>query len=325
VDFELSADQELLQQGTRAFLEGRFGQDVIRSIESSGRLDRGRWRELGETGVFSIMVAEEDGGLGLGVSEAALVLEELGRMLVPGPVVATMLAAHQLPDASNGQLIVGIVEPAAPVTLVEHFDDLDGLLVLTDEGLRWGDPSAIETAEVERPLDALTPARQLVATPPAGEPFGDETSASSTRCVGAVLTAALQLGLATRALEIAVAYAKVREQFGRPIGSFQVIKHMCADMHIRVDVARAAVHAAAVALDGRSNDDQIRAASVAKCLAGDFAIENCKSAIQIHGGIGFTWEGEVQRYWKRACVLDTHFGNSDHHAEIVASTFGTAS
>ena len=88
---------------------------------------------------------------------------------------------------------------------------------------------------------------------------------------------------------------------------------------MRAEVARAAVYAAAVALDGRSDDDAVRAASTAKILAGDAAIANGKSGIQVHGGIGFTWEVDAQRFWKRATVLDTHFGNSDDHAEAVAA------
>ena len=123
-----------------------------------------------------------------------------------------------------------------------------------------------------------------------------------------------------RATELATEYAKEREQFGRAIGSFQAVKHLCADMLVRAEVARAAVYAAAVALDGRSDDDPARAASAAKIMAGDAAIANGKSGIQVHGGIGFTWEVDAQRFWKRATVLDTHFGNSDEHAEAVAST-----
>jgi alkylation response protein AidB-like acyl-CoA dehydrogenase len=118
---------------------------------------------------------------------------------------------------------------------------------------------------------------------------------------------------------MSVAYAKERQQFDRPIGSFQAIKHLLADMLVRAEVARAAVYAAAVALDGRSHDDPVRAAAAAKILAGDAAIANGKAGIQVHGGIGFTWEVDAQRFWKRATVLDTHFGNSDEHAEAVAA------
>ena len=102
MDFELTVDQESLQEGIRAFLDGRFSLDTVRGIEASGHLDRDRWRELGETGVFSLTLPETDDGLGLGISEATLVFEELGRALVPGPLVATLLAAPWVDGAATG-------------------------------------------------------------------------------------------------------------------------------------------------------------------------------------------------------------------------------
>ena len=129
----------------------------------------------------------------------------------------------------------------------------------------------------------------------------------------------MQLGLALAAVDLATAYAMEREQFGRPIGSFQAVKHLLADMLVKAEVARAAVYAAC-AVDGASTDDPVHAASVAKVLAGDAALFCGKTGIQVHGGMGFTWEVDAQRYWKRASVLDTHFGNSDEHAVAVAAT-----
>ena len=115
------------------------------------------------------------------------------------------------------------------------------------------------------------------------------------------------------------AYAKHREQFGRTIGSFQAVKHLLADMFTKAEVARSGVHAAACALDGASSDDPDRAASAAKLLAGEAALFCGKTGIQVHGGMGFTWEVDAQRYWKRACVLDTHFGSGDEHALRIAA------
>ncbi len=137
---------------------------------------------------------------------------------------------------------------------------------------------------------------------------------------GVVLTAAIQLGIAGRTVELATEYAKQREQFGRPIGSFQAVKHIAADMLVRTEVARGAVYAAACTLDGLSNDDPVRAAAAAGVVAGDAALANAEACIQVHGGIGYTWELDVQRYWKRAAVLETHFGNPDAWAEVVAAT-----
>jgi alkylation response protein AidB-like acyl-CoA dehydrogenase len=150
--------------------------------------------------------------------------------------------------------------------------------------------------------------------------IGDVDDDGALRDIAAALTTALQVGVAQRGLDMTVAYSLERVQFGRPIGSFQAVKHIVADMLVRAEVARAAVYAAACAVDGRSDDDPDRAAAAAKVVAGEAALANAKWCIQVHGGIGYTWELDVQRYWKRACVLDTHFGDADHWAEVVAAT-----
>jgi alkylation response protein AidB-like acyl-CoA dehydrogenase len=321
VDFELTDDQVLLQQGIRAFCDGRFPPDAVRAIEDAGgRLDRERWQELGDTGVFSLRLPDGDGGLGLGMPEAALVFEELGRALVPGPLVATELAARSVPGAAAGLSVVGLVDGGDQVLAIEHPDDLDALLVLDDDGARIVDPRAIVGVDAERPLDALTPVRFVSGALPDGERALDRDGAARLRLEGVVLTAAMQLGIAGRTVELATGYAKQREQFGRPIGSFQAVKHIAADMLVRAEVARGAVYAAACTLDGLSNDEPVRAAAAAAVVAGEAALANAEACIQVHGGIGYTWELDVQRYWKRAAVLDTHFGNTEMWSEAVAAS-----
>jgi alkylation response protein AidB-like acyl-CoA dehydrogenase len=321
VDFELTDDQVSLQEGIRAFCDGRFPPDAVRAIEDTGgRLDRERWQELGDTGVFSLRLPESEGGLGLGMPEAALVFEELGRALVPGPLVATELAAPFVPGAAAGATVVGFVDAGDEVLAIEHPDDLDALLVLDDGGLRVVDARTVAGSDAERPLDALTPVRFVSDALPDGERVLDRDRAARLRTEGAVLTAAIQLGIAGRTVELATEYAKQREQFGRPIGSFQAVKHIAADMLVRTEVARGAVYAAACTLDGLSNDDPVRAAAAAAVVAADAALANAEACIQVHGGIGYTWELDVQRYWKRAAVLETHFGNPDAWAEVVAAT-----
>jgi len=321
VDFELTADQASLQDAIRAFCDGRFAPDAVRAIEDAGgRLDRGRWRELGDTGVFALRVPESDSGLGLGASEAALVFEELGRALVPGPLVATELAARFVPEAVTGECIVGLVDAHDSVTVVEYPDDVDALLVVDADEVRLLHPAALPGVDATRALDALTPVRWISEPLPHGDALGGADLADDLRIAGRVLTGALQLGIAARAVELANVYAKEREQFGRPIGSFQAVKHLIADMLVRSEVARAAVYAAACAIDGKSDDDPDRAAAVAKVVAGEAALVNAQTCIQVHGGIGYTWELDVQRYWKRASVLDTHFGNRDECAQSIAVT-----
>ncbi|MCU1381280.1 MAG: acyl-CoA dehydrogenase protein, partial [Acidimicrobiales bacterium] len=138
------------------------------------------------------------------------------------------------------------------------------------------------------------------------------------RLQGTILAAALMVGSAHAVTDLAVRYAKEREQFGRPIGSFQAVKHLLADMAVRAAVAQAAVYAAGVTYDDPSVGDPARAASAAKVTAGDAAVRNGKGAIQVHGGMGFTWEVDAHLHLKRAWVLDTQFGSVDHHAEALA-------
>ena len=147
-------------------------------------------------------------------------------------------------------------------------------------------------------------------------------AAARARLDGAALTAALLAGLADGVCELTVAYAKQRHQFGRPVGSFQAVKHALADMVVRAEVARVQAFAAAAHLDESSRSDAARAVSAAKVVASDAAYANGKAAIQLHGGMGMTWEVDAHLYLKRACVLDEAFGNGDVHAELVAARVG---
>ena len=280
-------------------------------------LDRGRWTELAETGVFGLRLPESDGGVGLGMTEAVLAFEELGRSLVPGPVLASHLAAGLVDGAADGAAVVGLVERPASVLLIEHLDALDALLALDDEGLWAVDPDELVAEPVARPLDVLTPLHR-VADLPQGEQLAGPEAAAYWRQEGAVLTAAALLGMAARTTELAVAYAGQREQFGKPIGSFQAVKHLCADMLTRAELARGVVYAAGVTLDGRGVDDPDRMVAAAKITAGDAAKANGKACIQVHGGMGFTAEVDAHLYLKRAIVLDTWFGSVDAHSEAVA-------
>jgi alkylation response protein AidB-like acyl-CoA dehydrogenase len=327
VDFELSDDQVALVDGIRSLLGGRFGIEAVRATEQSHGVDRAGWRELAETGVFSLVVPEASGGVGLGYADAVLVFEELGRALVPGPLVGTFLAAGLDGDlgsgAASGQTLVQIVERprAEPVTYVEHLAALDTVLVLDATGVWAIDAKALlaDAEAVHRSLDPLSPVWR-VATLPQGTSVGDAAMANELRVRGAVLTSAIQLGLAEGACDLAVAYAKERQQFGKPIGSFQAIKHICADMVSRVEVARAAVYQAGVCVDDPTILDPSYAASVARIVANSASSENGKDCVQVHGGMGYTWEVDAHLFVKRAWVLATQFGSSDEHAELLAAT-----
>jgi alkylation response protein AidB-like acyl-CoA dehydrogenase len=324
VDFELSESDAELAEGMRRLLAGQFPLEEIRALESAERVvDRKGWQRLAEAGVFSLRLPESDGGVGLGLAETALVFEELGHALVPGPLVATHLAAGHLEGAADGTLVVGILDltgvgPGVP-PIVEHLADLGLLLVVSDEGVVSVAPSSIEATPLPRPMDPLTPVWSVATLPP-GEAVGGPELASLWRREGAVLTAALQVGSAAWSTELAAGYAKERRQFGRIIGSFQAIKHLCADMAVRTEVARCAVHAAAVTADQPDVGDPLTSAATAKLLADEAAIANGRSCIQVHGGMGFTWEVPAHLAYKRARVLASVFGTAGALAESLAES-----
>ncbi len=316
MDFRIGDDQQALQEGVRSFCEGRVPLDRLRELEGPG-FDPGLWKELAEMGVFSLRLPEEEGGVGLGTSEAVLVFEELGRALVPGPLWASHLAAGRIPGAAEGEAAVAgldLVQASREPLVLEHLGACSTLLVLRPEGVFGVDPAGVEARPLDPPLDPLTPVHLAGELPP-GEALGDAALARQLWLEGATLTAAQLLGIAEAAQELATAYAKKREQFGRPIGSFQALKHILADCYVRQEMARAAVYAAGATLDGRGVDAPERAVSVARVMATEAAIRNTRACVQVHGGMGYTWEMPPHHYLKRAYVLAASFGSVDEHAE----------
>ena len=247
------------------------------------RLDRAFWRVLGDLGFFSLRLSEADAGAGLGLPEAVLAFEEAGRALVPGPLVATYLAAGEVPGAATGEVVVA----AADGRIVEWLDDADVV--------RPGAEGAVPL----RSVDPLTPLHRVPAPAPADP-------------VAVLLTAAEQLGTATRACELAVQHARTREQFGQPIGAFQAVKHLCAQMLVRAEVARAAVYAAAVTADRTD-------IAAARLLADEAAVHGARDCLQVHGGMGFTWESEVHLHLKRAWVRAQRGGGVTESEELLAA------
>lgn len=306
----LPTEEQLeLQRGVRGLLDRRFPLERLPS-----GFDSELWRELTETGVFGLR-----SDLDLTLVEAALVFEELGRACVPGPSVGTFLVAGLDADLTGAARppAVTVLDPAAPLLLLPHRDIATAVLVLATEPHLAAVPAG---TLVPQPVDPLTPLHELAAAPE-GAALGDSTLAGRLRQEGALLTAAVQVGLAGRATELAVDYAKSREQFGRPIGSFQAVKHLCADMFVRTELARVAVHAAAVRLGGAFDEPSecLRAVAAAKLLADEAAVANGRAAVQVHGGMGFTWEVPVHFFLKRAWLHATEFGTAEDHAEDLAA------
>ncbi len=301
--FDLTDDQEALRDGIRAVCQGRFPSERVRE-----GFDRGVVDALAETGVFSLIAD------GFTWADASIAFEELGRAVVPGPLVWGVLA-HGLVDG----VPTGLARPApgAPA-MVEHLAAADVVLVLDADAVRVVPAPAVVGEPLDWPLDPLTPVTRVTDLP-TGEVLAG-ADAGHWRRAGAVCTAAFQVGLAHACVEQATAYALDRRQFDRPVGSFQAIKHLLADALVRAEVARTAVHAAAVTLDDPEVGDVDRAIAGAKLLAGEAALKNAKASVQVHGGMGFTWEVDAHLYLKRAWVTNTAFGTPDACADAVAAT-----
>ncbi|AZQ35512.1 acyl-CoA dehydrogenase [Streptomyces cyaneochromogenes] len=282
--FQLTDDQRALRDGVRELLTRRFGAEALRAaVDAPGRLDRALWRELGAAGFFALRLPETEGGVGLGLPEAVLAFEEAGRALLPGPLVATHLAAGDVPGAATGEAVVtavgnGLVEWLAAADVVRG--DAAGAVPL-------------------RSVDPLTPLHRVPL-------------ARAVDPVAVLLTAAEQLGGATRACELAVQHARAREQFGQPIGAFQAVKHLCAEMLVRTETARTAVYAAAVTADPVDID-------AARLLADEAAVHGARDCLQVHGGMGFTWEFEVHLHLKRAWVRTHRSGDATDSEERLAA------
>ncbi|MFF4352099.1 acyl-CoA dehydrogenase family protein [Streptomyces sp. NPDC001530] len=290
MDFQLTDDQRALKAGVRDLLTARFGRDRLRAAVADGPpdLDRALWRELGAAGFFALRLPEADGGVGVGLPEAVLAFEEAGRVLLPGPLIATHLAAGVVDGAATGEVVVTAVDAGGG--LVEWLDQADVV---------QGDAAG---AEPLTSVDPLTPLHRVPASTPA-QP-GDVLLTS-------LLTAAEQLGTASRTCELAVQHARTREQFGQPIGAFQAVKHLCAQMLVRAEVARAAVYAAAVTADPTD-------VAAARLLADEAAVRGARDCLQVHGGMGFTWESDVHLYLKRAWLRTQRTGGATESEETLA-------
>ncbi|MCQ1577436.1 acyl-CoA dehydrogenase family protein [Streptomyces parvus] len=332
MDFQLSDDQRALRSGMRDLLGAVFDRDRLRAaVERDGALDRSLWRELGAAGFFALRLPEEAGGVGLGLPEAVLLFEEAGRALLPGPLVATHLAAGLVKGAAEGEAVVTAVAGELPVA---HLAEADAVLVVGAEPLAGEALRAFAAAaRPVRSMDPLTPLHCAPADaerPPAASvrtradaeraPVATERTpahAGRLRFEAALLTAAEQLGSAARTTEAAVQHAGRREQFGSPVGAFQAVKHLCADMLARTEPARAAVYAAAV------TGDPVEIAA-AKLLADEAAVRNARDCLQIHGGMGFTWEADVHLHLKRAWLRAASWLTGAGAEELLAADLGAA-
>ena len=348
MEFDLDADQKALRDAARAFLEREAPIAYARAMMDDERGYRDDvWRKMADLGWMALPFPEDAGGVGQGFVALAILLSEMGRVVLPGPYFSTVVLAGQaiaeagtdaqrkelLPAIAAGELIAAFADAGSSVSATQDGErfSLDGearfvldgataqkVVVSADDGLFVADAAPATAVDV---LDATRKVAHLRFNGTAAERLGDRADAARAKqrvldraCVG---LAAEMLGAAERVTELAVDYAKQRVQFDRPIGSFQAVKHRAADMHMDVESIRNAVYYAAWAIE-RDHPDASLAASMAKAYASDGFRRVSSSGIQVHGGIGFTWEHDMHLYFKRAKASEVAFGSADFHRERMA-------
>ncbi len=312
MDFDLSADQKEIKGVARELLAARAPFAKLREAAECGAYDVALWAELVELGWPGIAVPEAYGGQGLGAVELAVLAEELGYACAATPFLSTAVAAAVIAaegsDAQRERWLPGLVagELTAGLGTRELAADATGadVVVLLEGAL-------VEAPETE-PLEMLDPTRRFATVAGDAAPLGAGTGDRARTALAAEV-----VGVAQRALDMTLAFVKERKQFGVPVGSFQAVSHRCAQMLLHTESARSTAYYAAWAADA----DPARlpeAAALAAAAAADGGREVTASAIQAHGGIGFTWEADVHWLYKRAQLDAALLGGAARHRAALA-------
>jgi alkylation response protein AidB-like acyl-CoA dehydrogenase len=357
------SERDALRAMVRELLTDRSGSHQVRAaLDTPDGYDPDLWRTVVELGLAGLLVPEEHGGAGAEFADMAVVLHELGRRVVPLPILSSVLAATALGSCGNpdlasellpevavggrriavavggpaGQLPVNawamrwtagasgvrldgvsgyvLDAPGSDVVIVGAAGPEGPLLAAVDSSATRIEhqPTTDRTRRVGRViLEGVPVPRERLLT----EPGAAGILIGRVQRAAALAVAASGVGLAERATAETAAYARQRNQFGRPIGSFQAVKHTCADMAVAVECSRVAVDQALAAWGG---PDEESAVSTAKAFVGDAAARVCADAVQMHGGIGYTWEHDAHLWLKRALLDQALFGSSSWHRRRVA-------
>jgi len=359
MNFGFTDDQQAIKRTAREFLDARYPLATVRTLaeDERGFTDE-QWAELVELGWPGVIVPEERDGLGLGAVELVVIAEEMGYALAPSPWFSTTCAAlllcaagtdaqleRWLAPLARGEVrgTVAVwdensgpapdhseVETSADGTLtcvkiaVPDAASADFLVVSGADGRHWVVERSAEGVSIE-PEEAIDPTRKLFrvvlsAAPADPLEFAPEAVARAYATI-VTLLAAENVGAGQRAMEMAVEYAKDRTQFDRPIGAYQAVSHRCAQMLLEVEGSRSLCYWAGWAL-AHEPETGPRAASMAKAYAGDAGFRVAASALQVHGGIGFTYEHDLHFFLKRAHANAHAFGDSRWHRDRVADLAG---
>ena len=360
MQFGLTDTQQMLKHEARRFFPAECPiSEVRRLMEIDGAYDEGLWRKIVEHGWTGIIFDEEHGGMGLGLVEMAVAAEEMGRALLPGPYFSTVFVAGNLLNAlpQGRSRLKAICEGRARATLAMLEESAcwepDGVGMVLKNGRLSGTKllvpdaaaadlllcvarsgSEVLVAQVCSPADririrrmpSLDRTRQLYSVAFDEAPAevlarGEGAQAALDRAmdIATVALVAEMVGGMQRILELSVEYAKTRRQFGKPIGQFQSVQHQCADMLLLTESSRSAAYYAAWALNEGTADART-AVSVAKAYASEAYREVGNRGIQVHGGMGFTWENDIHLYYRRAKASEIAFGDAAFHRERIART-----
>lgn len=326
MEFALSDEQAELAATIRSLLDKRADSAAVRAASTSPTgHDEALWSTLCEQiGVAALAVPEEYDGVGASYFETAVVLEELGRSLAPSPLLGTTVATEALlaggTEEAKRRLLPRIAAGEIATLALAAAPVLDGdraTIVLAVIGDELVEVTGANATWVES-MDQSVRLARFDLTDTTTTPLGDGDAARARAdLIGAASVAALAVGLADRALEMTVAYTKERVQFGRPIGSFQALKHRMADLFTRTELARSASWAASYALAERSDDAEFLTHAAASCAleTAQLAASEC---VQLHGGVGITWEHDAHLVFKRAHALGQLFGVPHQHRAAVS-------
>jgi alkylation response protein AidB-like acyl-CoA dehydrogenase len=340
LESDIEAD---LRATVRTLLEKRSPVvEVLRRTESDEPVDRALWAALLEVGVAGLPVPDKLGGAGASWREAAVVAEELGRAVAPVPFLGHAMSVAALLAVGEEDLLPELAAGERTATLAVPFITMPGAAWAGTHGLAdartadvllvpVGTGASAELMAVEASTATMTPVLSLDMTRPLADlevdlrAGGHVVARGEAACgavehglrIGAMLLAAEQVGIADRVLEMTVAYLKERRQFGRIIGSYQALKHRCADLWVAQTQARAVARYAAVCAATDAADLPV-AVALAKAHCGPVALRTAEEGVQLHGGIGFTWEHPAHLYLKRAAADAIALGSADRHRAALA-------
>jgi alkylation response protein AidB-like acyl-CoA dehydrogenase len=320
VNFDFSDDQHEIKRTARELLASRSTWERVRTAAEAGRYDDDLFREVAELGWLGIAVGEDNGGQGLGMVELAVLLEELGYACAVTPFTGSVLAAlvieHAGSDDQRSRWLPGLASGetrGALATPDELAPDAPGADVIVLADLEAGTATLLEGGAEE--VASIDPTRRYGRVEGTGEPLEGDVAAALDRA--AIALAAELVGVSQRALDMTVAYVKERKQFGVPVGSFQAVQHKAAQMLRDTESARSATYFAAWAADADPERLSL-AAAMAKAVASESGRAVTGDAIQLHGGIGFTWEADLHWLFKRAQLDSRFLGSASSHRARVA-------